>query len=142
MGNKKKLAIWLLLLSAIAVVAYSQTVKVTASADPNLGLTAGSKSAVTTAVNVKASAGNVYGVFFLNGAVAGCWLELIDNSGNGTLGTGVVVSLPMASSGSQLLTFNPPIGPFVSGIAVGSASAVGGASACGTAATGVTVLYK
>lgn len=142
MTRKQKFAVWLTLLCVIAVVAYSQTVKVTASGDPSLGLTAGSKSAVTTAVNVKASAGNVYGVFFLNGAVSGCWLELIDNSGNGSLGTGVLASIPMASAGSQLLTFNPPIGPFASGIAVGSASAVGGASACGTAATGVVVLYK
>jgi hypothetical protein len=142
MSKRQSFATWLTLLCVIAAVAYAQTVKLTASADSSLGLVAVSKAAVTTAVSAKTSAGNVYGVFFLNGAVAGCWLELINSSGAGTLGTGVVVNIPMASAGTQLLMFDPPIGPFTSGIAVGSASAVGGASACGTATTGVTILYR
>lgn len=116
--------------------------EVTASTDSSIGLSSSSKATVTSSVNVKASAGNVYGVFFLNGAVSGCWIELINSSGAGTLGSAVITNIPMASGGTQLLTFSPPIGGFTSGIAVGSASASGGSSACGTAATGITILYK
>lgn len=106
------------------------------------GLTATSKATVTSSVSVKTSAGLLYGVFVMNGAVATCWLELINSASAGTLGTAVIMNIPMASAGLQYLQFSPPIGGFTSGIAVGSASAVGGASACGTAVTGVTVIYK
>lgn len=117
-------------------------VHIASTTDATIGLLSSTKSAVTTSVNVKASAGNVYGVFFLNGAVAGCWIELINASGAGTLGTGVVTNIPMANAGTALLMFNPPITGFTSGIAVGSATAAGGGTQCGTATTGIVVLYK
>jgi hypothetical protein len=100
------------------------------------------KSSVTTSVNVKASAGSVYGIYALNGAASVCWVELINSSGAGTLGTGVTFSVPLPASITQpvWIPFTYPVN-FSSGIAVGIASAAGGASGCGTAGN-VVVFYQ
>lgn len=114
-----------------------------ASTAAGAALSSAAKATVTSSVNVKASAGNVYGLSILNGAGAGCWLELINSASAGTLGTAVIFNIALPTSGT--LTIPPgalALGNFSSGIAVGAASAVGGASACGTAVTGVTVFYQ
>jgi hypothetical protein len=108
-----------------------------------VALSSAGKATVTSSVNVKASAGNVYGLSIVNGAGAGCWLELINSASAGTLGTAVIFNIALPTSGT--LTIPPgtlALGNFSSGIAVGAASAIGGSSACGTAVTGVTVFYQ
>ena len=136
----------LLVLSCILLMAQAHDyihVQVGASADPELGAIPVVKTSLTTSVNVKASVGLVYGVFALNGAASACWVQFINSSGAGTLGTGVVFSIPLPASTTQpvWLPFQPPVGGFGQGIAVGIATTAGGASACGTAGN-VVVLYR
>jgi len=102
------------------------------------------KATLTTAVNVKASAGNVYGVFALNGAASTCWIQFINSAGAGTLGTGVIFSIPLPASTTQPVWVGPApmaLGNFSTGIAVGIATTATGSSACGTGGN-LTVFYK
>jgi len=97
---------------------------------------------LTASASVKASAGNVYGVFAVNGAASVCWLECVNSATAGTLGTAVIFSAPIPASG--ILSLPPSthaLGNFSTGIACGIASAVDGASACGTAGN-VSIFYK
>lgn len=127
-GNTPNTSAWLV-----------DTVPTTAAVD---AVTATVKNAITTSSNVKASAGNVYGVMASNGAAAVCWVQLINSSGAGTLGTGVVFSVPLPSSGVVSI---PPgvfgMSNFSSGIAVGIASSTNSSTACGTAGN-VVVFYR
>lgn len=108
-----------------------------------IGLTTTGAATVTSSVNFKASAGNLYGFGIVNGAGAGCWFQCVNSAGAGTLGTAVIFQVPIPTSAS---IYQPPgtvpLGSFSAGIACGVASAVNGASACGTAATGVAIYYK
>jgi hypothetical protein len=107
------------------------------------GLTTTGITTVTASQSIKASAGNLYGFGVVNGAGAGCWLQCVNSSGAGTLGTAVIFQAPIPTSGSVYQSPGPiPLGSFSTGIACGMASAVNGASACGTAATGVAIYYK
>lgn len=107
------------------------------------GLTTTGAATVTSSVNFKASAGNVYGFGVVNGAGAGCWLQCVNSAGAGTLGTAVIFQAPLPTSATAYSGPGPiPLGSFSTGIACGVASAVNGASACGTAATGVAIYYK
>lgn len=101
-------------------------------------------STITTSVNVKASAGNVYGVLVLNGAASTCWVQFINSAGAGTLGTAVLMSVPLPASTTQPTYVQPA--PFAlsnhsTGIAVGIATTATGAVACGTGGN-LTVFYK
>lgn len=97
-------------------------------------------SAVTTAVVVKASAGNVYG-FMVNGGTSGNFLQFINASSAPVLGTAAVVSFQIPSTGilflpaAHIAQFNN-----ATGISVGISTTYNGAVA-GTAAA-VVVLYK
>jgi hypothetical protein len=105
-------------------------------------LTPFANAALTTSVNVKASAGNVYGVFAVNGAASVCWVQFINSAGAGTLGTGAVFSVPMPASG--VISISPAsmaLANFGTGIAVGVSTTNNGAVACGTAGS-VDVFYK
>jgi len=102
------------------------------------------QSSLTSSVNVKASAGNVYGVQALNGAASSCWIQFINSSGAGTLGTGVVFSVPLPASTTQPVALGPgdlALSNFTSGIAVGIATTAGGSTPCGTAGQ-VVVFYN
>lgn len=102
------------------------------------------KATLTTSVNVKASAGNVYGVFALNGAASTCWIQFINNASTGTLGTGVIFSVPLPASTTQPVWVGPApqaLANFSTGIAVGIATTAMGSSACGTGGN-ITVFYK
>jgi hypothetical protein len=103
-------------------------------------ISASGKATITISVNVKASAGNVYGVYAVNGAASVCWVEFVNSATAGTLGTAVILSIPLPASGVSNVTFPYPVN-FSTGIAVGIASAVNGASACGTAGN-LTVFFQ
>lgn len=106
-------------------------------------LTPTALSALTTSVNVKASAGNVYGVFALNGAASTCWVQFINSAGAGALGTGVVFSVPLPASTTQPVYVQPSpfaLAQFSTGIAVGVSTTATGAVACGTA--GAVVVFS
>lgn len=97
-------------------------------------------SAVTTAVVVKASAGNIYG-FMVNGGTSGNFLQFINAASAPTLGTAAVFSVQIPASG---IVFAPPAALAMvnnaTGISVGISTTYNGASA-GTAAA-VIVFYK
>ena len=102
------------------------------------------KATLTTAVNVKASAGNVYGVFALNGAASTCWIQFLNSASTGTLGTAVIFSVPLPASTTQPVWVSPApqaLANFSTGIAVGISTTATGASACGTGGN-ITVFYK
>lgn len=104
-------------------------------------ISASAKATLTTSTNVKASTGNVYGIFALNGAASTCWVELINSASAGTLGTAVIFSIPLPASTTQpvWITLPYPVN-FSTGIAIGIATTNGGATACGTAGN-VTVFF-
>lgn len=93
---------------------------------------------LTTSTNVKTSPGNVYGVYALNGAASTCWIQFINSAGAGTLGTGVIFSVPLPASTTQSVYLQPSplaLANFSTGIAVGIATTQTGNVACGTAGT-------
>lgn len=102
------------------------------------------QATLTASVNVKASAGNVYGVQALNGAASTCWVQFINSATAGTLGTGVIFSIPLPASTTQPVAVGPgdiALANFTAGIAVGIATTPTGAVACGTAGN-LTVFYQ
>jgi hypothetical protein len=105
-------------------------------------LTPFANAALTTSVNVKATAGNVYGLFVVNGAASVCWVQFINSSGAGTLGTGAIFSVPLPASG--VVSISPgtmALANFTTGIAVGISTLNNGSVACGTPGS-VDVFYK
>jgi hypothetical protein len=105
-------------------------------------LTASSQSALTTAVVVKASTGNLYGFQITNGAATVCYLEFINVASAPSLGTGAVYSFQIPASGTVTITpSSVGLSNFATGISVGMSTTYNGASACGTAATAV-IFYK
>lgn len=106
------------------------------SISSTVALTPTAKATLTASSNVKATPGNVYGVFAINGAASVCWVQFINSTGAGTLGTGVVFSVPLPGSTTQPVYIPPgsvALANFTSGIAVGIATTPTGATACGTA---------
>lgn len=106
------------------------------------------QSALTTAVVVKASQGNLYGFVVTNGSTTAiCYLEFINASSAPTLGTAVLYSIPVPASSTTApgqVIVPPgyvPMNNFSTGISVGMASTYNGASACATAAT-AALQYK
>lgn len=97
-----------------------------------------SQSALTTAVVVKASNGNLYGFQVTNGAASVCYLQFINASAAPVLGTAAVFSFAVPASGSLTL---PPgaiaLSHLTTGISVGMSTTYNGSTACGTAATAV-----
>jgi len=75
---------------------------------------------VTTAVVVKASAGNVYGLSVANGAATVCWVQFLNASSAPTLGTAIVFAVALPASG--VVTIPPgtfALGNFSAGISMG-----------------------
>lgn len=100
------------------------------------------KATLTSSVNVKASAGNVFGVMAINGAASTCWIQFINSAAAGTLGTGVITAIPLPASTTQpiWITLPYPVN-FSTGIAVGIATTNSGSTACGTGGN-VTVFFQ
>lgn len=107
-----------------------------------VALSSNHQATLTTPVNIKSSTGNVYGLSVANGAAAVCWVQFINASSGGTLGTNVIFSVALPSSGT--LTLQPgtlALGAFSNGISVGIASSTDSSTACGTGGN-ITVFYE
>jgi hypothetical protein len=102
---------------------------------------ASSQAALTTAVVVKASAGNLYGFQVTNSSASVCYLEFINAASAPTLGTATTYSFAVPATGTLTL---PPstlaLSNYATGISVGIATTYNGAAAC-AAATAV-IFYK
>jgi hypothetical protein len=97
---------------------------------------------VNTTANIKASAGNVYGVSCVNNNASACFLQFYNTAGSPTCGTSVVWSLALPTSGT--LNIPPgamPIANHATGIGVCMGTTRTGATAC-TTANSCTIFYK
>lgn len=120
---------------------YSITIPTTTTT--GTGLTTTCITTVGASQSIKASAGNLYGWSIVNGAGTGCFIQCVNSSGAGTLGTAVIFQTPVGASATiPAAVGSIPLGSFSTGIACGFASAAGGASACGTTATAICAYYK
>lgn len=119
---------------------------------PNLGAlvapTNSVQTALTTAVVVKASQGNLYGVIVTNGSTTtACYLEFMNIGTSPTLGTGATYSIPIPVSSATVpgqVIIPPgalPLSNFSTGISVGLATTYNGSTACATAGTAV-LMFK
>lgn len=107
-----------------------------------VALTPSAKATLTTAVVVKASAGNVYGFSVTNGAASVCWIEFMNASASPVLGTAAIFSVALPASGT--VNMGPgdfALANFSTGISVGIATLVNGSTACGTAGN-ATIFFK
>ena len=101
-----------------------------------------SAQAALTVANVKASAGNVYGVSIANPNASIIYLQFYNTAGTPTLGTSVVWFLAVPASGT--LTIPPgaiPMANFATGIGIGASTTATSTGTPGTAPA-VTVFYK
>ena len=98
-----------------------------------------SNATLTTAVAVKASAGNLYGVIV--SGTAGNFVQFLNIASAPTLGTGALFSIPIPSGG-VLVVMPGSIGiaNFTTGISVGISTTYNGASAGSSAS--VAMFYK
>lgn len=106
-----------------------------------VALTATPETALTTAVNLKASTANLYGFQVTNGAASVCYLQFI-NGTSPVLGTASTYSFAVPASGS--LTVMPgtfALSNYATALSVGMSTTYNGSTACGTAATAV-IFYK
>lgn len=96
------------------------------------------------AANVKASAGNLYGIVAGNSGTVPCWLQVFNTAGTPTAGTSVVDSY-MVQAGVTVVI--PPGGlaltNYATGIALAGATADSGATTTGCTTTfSVTAYYQ
>jgi hypothetical protein len=100
-----------------------------ASASVSVGL-----AASLTVLNIKASAGNVYGCTVVNKVASVIYLQFYNTASTPTLGTGVIWWIPIPVSGTVII---PPgtyaLKNHTTGIAIGAAISPTGAVAPGTA---------
>lgn len=97
--------------------------------------------AVNTTSSIKASAGNLYGVYCVNANASVCWVQIY-NSSSPTCGTSSVMSIPIPSSG--VLAYGPGPLPLYSGstaLGVCMGTTATGSTAC-TTANSCTFFYK
>lgn len=116
--------------AAPANVLWTQQAPATASA---AALSVSAQSALTVA-NVKASAGNVYGVSVQNPNASTIFIQFYNTAGTPTLGTSVIWWLPVGASATVFFgvgTF--ALANFATGIGVGAATTATGAGAPGSA---------
>jgi hypothetical protein len=102
------------------------------------------QASLTTPVVVKAGAGDVFGVYALNGAITTCWVQFINAASSPVLGTNVVFSIPLPASVSQPVYVSPgafALANFPAGISVGIATTATGSTPCGTAGN-LTAFYE
>jgi len=99
-------------------------------------------AAALTVVNVKASAGNVYGITVVNKTASVIYLQFYNTAGTPTLGTSVVWWIPIAASATLVIAPNAlALGNFATGIGIGASTTP---TSTGTPATApdVSVWYK
>jgi hypothetical protein len=100
-------------------------------------------AATGAAANVKASAGNLYGITVGNNGTIPCFVQLMNTAGTPTAGTGVLDSY-MVQAGTQF-TIHPGVialTNYSTGIGIAAATADGGATTTGCTTTlSVTVYY-
>jgi hypothetical protein len=100
-------------------------------------------SSSAAVANVKASAGNLYGLVLGNSGTIDCWLQVFNTAGTPTAGTSVVDSY-MVQAGQTVVI---PVGPlaltnYATGIGVAGATSDSGATVTGCTTTfSVTVFY-
>jgi hypothetical protein len=95
------------------------------------------------AANVKASAGNLYGLVLGNSGTVPCWLQLFNNSGTPTAGTSVIDSI-MVQAGLTVVVPASTLAyeNFATGIAFAGATTDSGSTTTGCTATfSVSVYY-
>lgn len=107
-------------------------------------LTPSVQATLTTPVVVKASSGDVFGVYALNGAITTCWVQFINAASSPVLGTNVVFAIPLPGSVTQPVYLSPgafALANFSAGISVGIATTANGSTPCGTAGN-LTAFYE
>jgi hypothetical protein len=127
-----------------ANVTNTVTVTPTAIVTSGIAIANSSQAALTTAVVVKASQGNLFGFWVTNGAASTCYLEFINASSSPVLGTNAVFSIPVPATGAAPVIVTPgtyALNNFATGISVGMATTYNGSTACGTAGIAV-IFYK
>lgn len=100
-------------------------------------------AASAAAANIKASAGNLYGLVLGNNGTVPCWLQLMNTSGTPTAGTSVVDSY-MVQAGLTVVVPASGLGleNFATGIGAAGATADSGATTTGCTTTfSVTAYY-
>ncbi len=99
-------------------------------------------SSTSAGLNIKASAGNLYGFSVFNPNTTPCYLQFYNNAGTPTVGTSVVDSFGVQAG--LTLSVNPgtlALENFATGIAYATATTDAGATEC-TTAMSVTVFYQ
>jgi hypothetical protein len=96
-----------------------------------------------TGLNVKASAGNLYGFSVFNGGTIPCYFQLYNTAGTPTIGTSVIDSYGVQAG----VTLSIPPGQlalenFSTGIGIGAATADAGATTTGCTTISATVYYN
>lgn len=97
-----------------------------------------------TIFSVKASAGNLYGVHFYNGAATTCYIQIFDKaSGSVSLGSDTpALTVAMPTVAANALQNNPvPLKYFGTAISAASTTTATGSTPCGTV-TFAEFLYK
>jgi hypothetical protein len=95
-------------------------------------------ASVNTTLNVKASAGNLYGIACVNANASVCYLQFYNTASTPTCGTAVVHSIPLtfgaAAGPSTVIAPSPmPLAGFTTGIGICMGTTATGATACTTA---------
>lgn len=94
-----------------------------------------------TVANVKASAGNVYGITVVNKIASVIYLQFYNTAGTPTLGTGVTWWIPIAASATVIIAPHPlALGNFTTGIGIGASTTPTSTGTPGTAPD-VTIWY-
>lgn len=101
-------------------------------------------SSSAAAANIKASAGNLYGLVLGNSGTIPCWLQLFNNSGTPTAGTSVIDSYMVQAGVTIVVPAGVlPLENFATGIAAAGATADSGATTTGCTTTfSVSAYYK
>jgi hypothetical protein len=109
---------------------------------PGVAMAASIAGAALTVANVKASAGNVYGVSVYNPNATVTFLQFYNTAGVPTLGTGVVWFIAVPPTGAVNI---PPgtfaLGSFATGIGIGASTTATGVGTPGVPLN-ATVFYK
>jgi hypothetical protein len=99
-------------------------------------------AASLTVLNIKASAGNVYGVTVVNKVASVIYLQFYNTAGTPTLGTSVISWIPIAASGVLVI---PPgslaLSNYATGIGIGASTTPTSTGTPGTAPD-VTIWFK
>jgi hypothetical protein len=94
--------------------------------------------------NIKASAGNLYGLVVGNSGTIPCWLQLFNTAGTPTAGTSVVDSFMVQAGTTMVITPGQlALENFATGIGAAGATADSGATVTGcTTTVSVTAFYQ